>query len=509
MQKAVDVSQTGSVVPWKATGWWTWLGRRELWLFILLFASYAYFFPRWAHWGQNSKLNLTMAIVDQGTFSIDDYYHNTGDYALYKGTHYSDKAPGTAFLGVPFYTVFKLVAQTSIVDQILTRLSDNPAMANTLREGGTGLLKDKLYFAMAMGFVTLFVVSLPSALLGVVLYRFLGRLTSNSTHRLVVVLLYGLATIAFSESTGLSGRQLVAALTLTAFYLLYKIKNNELSPRWLWLIGLMMGWAAITDYPTTLILAGLFIYAIFAVRQKKHLLALIGGGILPGLLAAYYNYSCFETPLPVGYFYSELYADLHYTGFLSLTYPKPDAIWGLTFSPFRGLFYLSPVLLLAIPGFWAMARVREHRAEWAVCLWAAVSFFFFNSSSAMWWAGYSVGPGYLPPMLPYLAMPIVFFLRDFVRRPWHWGLVGVLAIWSFLFVWIETIGGQSPPDMSPNPLWSISIPAIKGGDIARNWGTLIHLRGLTSLLPLLLVSAVALYFLTRRTQEVQEVTVGA
>ena len=128
-------------------------------------------------WGANTKLDLIMAIVDQGTFSIDDYYENTGDYALYKGVHYSDKAPGTSFLGVPFYALFRLVARTSFVDGILTHMGSNPAIRDTLRQDGTGLLKDKLYFAMAMTFVTFFVSSLPSALLGVMIYRFLGHLT--------------------------------------------------------------------------------------------------------------------------------------------------------------------------------------------------------------------------------------------------------------------------------------------------------------------------------------------
>jgi hypothetical protein len=509
MQNAIGALQTNTAASRKVAGWRTWIAQPEVWLFILLLASYAYFFPRWAHWGQNSKLDLTMAIVDQGTFSIDDYYHNTGDYALYKGKHYSDKAPGISFLGVPFYAIFKLIAQTSTVDQVITRLSINPAMTSTLREGGTGLLKEKVYFAMAMSSVTFFAVSVPSALLGAILYRFLGRLTTNSSHRILVVVVYGLATIAFPQSQGFSGRQLVATLTFSCFFLLFRLKRGELSPHWLWLVGLFMGWSAITDYPTGLILVGLFVYAFFAVRQKRHLLALIGGGIPPVLLAMYYNYSCFDTPMPVGYFYSELYTDLHYTGLLSLTYPKPDAIWGLTFSPFRGLLYLSPFLLLAVPGFWSMARQQSYRAEWALCVWAVISFFTFNSSSAMWWAGFSVGPAYLNPMLPYLVVPIVFFLRDYVRRLWHWALVGLLTIWSFLFVWIETIGGQSPPDLTPNPLWTLSMPAALRGDIARNWGMLLHLRGLVSLLPLMLLAALAVYFLIRRPQSAQEVTMGA
>ncbi len=316
------------------------LSQREVWLFVLLLVSFTYFFPRWAMWGPNTKLDLMMAIVDQGTLSIDDYYQNTGDYALYKGVHYSDKAPGTSFLGVPFYAIFKMVARTSLLDNVITRLSTNAAMIDTLREGGTGLLKDKVYLAMAMTFVTFFVASLPSALLGVVMYRFLGHWTLNPFPRVLIVAVYGLATVAFPASQTLD-RQLVAALNFSAFYLLFRIKRSELNWRWLWLIGLFMGWAAITDYPTGLILVGLFVYAFFAVRQKKHLLALIGGGILPVLLAMLYNYACFETFLPVGYFYSELCTDLHYTGFLSLTYPKLHALWGLTFSPFRGLFYRS------------------------------------------------------------------------------------------------------------------------------------------------------------------------
>jgi hypothetical protein len=301
----------------------------------------------------------------------------------------------------------------------------------------------------------------------------------------------------------------VAALTFSSFYLLFRIRRDELSSRWLWLVGLFMGWSAITDYPTALILAGLFVYAFFAVRQKRHLLALIGGGIPPGVLAMCYNYTCFDTLLPAGYFYSELYTDLHYTGFLSLTYPKLDALWGLTFSPFRGLFYLSPFLLLAVPGFWAMARQRGRRAEWGLCMWAVIGFFFFNSSSAMWWAGFSVGPGYLTPMLPYLVVPIVYFLRDYAHRRWHRVLVGLLAAWSALFVWIETIGGQSPPDLNPNPLWTFSLPAVLRGDIARNWGMLLRLRGLASLLPLLFLAVVAVFLLDRASRAVRETIVGA
>lgn len=477
--------------------WQVILRARELWLFLLLLTCFAYFFPRWADWGQNSKLDLTMAIVDQGTFAIDDYSHNTGDYALYKGHHYSDKAPGTAFLGVPFYAVFKAVTSSSLLDRLITRLSTNAALAATLQEKGTGLLREKVYFAMALSFVTFFTVSIPSAALGVILYHFLGRFTAKPWLRLLLVLAYALATVAYPFSMTLNGRQIVAGLTFAAFYLIYQYRRREVGANTLWIVGFLMGWAIITDYPVGLILVGLFIYAFFSAPDKRHLIRLVLAGIPPVTLAAWYNYRCFDTPLPVGYFYSELYTDLHYTGFLSLSFPTLSALYGLTFSPFRGLFYLSPFLLLAVPGFWLMGHDRTHRAEFWLCLWAVSSFFWFNSSSAMWWGGFSVGPAYLVPMVPYLMVPIAYVASSMWQ--WGWGKLafGVLLVWSWLVTWAETIAGQSFPDLTPNPLLAISLPCLAAGDIARNWGMLFHLAGFASLIPLAVAAALMLSVLLR------------
>ncbi len=472
----------------------------EVLIFLLLLVCFAYFFPRWADWGQNSKMDLTMAIVDQGTFVIDDYYHNTGDYALYKGRHYSDKAPGTSFLGVPFYALFKAALPPTWLDRLTNRLASNPALTATLLEGGTGLLRDKVYFAMALTFVTFFTVSIPSAALGVLIYRFLQRFIGQKRVSLIVILAYGLATVAYPFSSILNGRQIVAALTVTAFYLLYRYRRREMGPNVLWSVGFLMGWSAITDYPTVLILAGLFFYALFTAPNQHDLWRLVLGALPPVALAAGYNYSCFETPLPVGYFYSELYKDLHYTGFLSLTHPTLTALYGLTFSPFRGLFYLSPFLLLAVPGFWLMGRDRKHRAEFWVCLWSALSFLWFNSSSAMWWGGFSVGPAYLVPMVPYLTFPIAYALNHWLRHRWGQGLFGLLAVWSWLVTWAETIAGQAFPDMTPNPLIERSLPLLAAGNIARNWGMFLGLRSWASLIPLAVMAAALLVMLFRRVE---------
>ncbi len=71
-------------------------------LFVLVFGVYAYFYQG-GGWNQNSRFDLTRAIVEQGTACIDAYEFNTGDKARVEGRYYCDKAPGVSFLAVPVY----------------------------------------------------------------------------------------------------------------------------------------------------------------------------------------------------------------------------------------------------------------------------------------------------------------------------------------------------------------------------------------------------------------------
>jgi len=64
--------------------------------------------------------------------------------------------------------------------------------------------------------------------------------------------------------------------------------------------------------------------------------------------------------------------------------------------------------------------------------------------------------------------------------------------WSFVATWGLTLAEQAfPPgaDLNPNPLVDYALPNWLAGNIARNAGTLLHLPGPLSLLPLLLVVA--------------------
>jgi len=472
--------------------------RTAILIFLILLSCYAYFFPRWASWNQNSRLDLVMAIVDKGTVSIDDYYQNTGDYAVYEGHHYSTKAPGSALLGVPVYWIFRQVLSSPILTSVLSQLTSNQAVVGTLREGGTGLLPEKLYFALALYVVTFVTVSVPSALLGVVIYRFTGYYSSSHAHRVWVTLTYGLATSAFPYSGLYLGHQIVAAFLFFSFYSIFLVAGRAIKPAILPFIGFLMGYAVITEYPTVLIAGAIFVYAFFRLPKKAWTAWLIPGGILPGVIWMLYNYQIYHKPIGFGYLYAPLYTDKNTVGFFSLVYPHFEALWGITFSSYRGLFFLSPVMLFAISGFYYFGRARARWPEFFVCLWATISFFLFNGSSVMWQGGYAVGPRYVLPMLPFMALALIFSTEQWGKHGWARVAMGFLTLWSVLFVWAETMGGQSFPDWTTNPLFNYSLPRLLQGDIARNWGTIIGLSGWSSLAPLVVGEAFLFWVLFRQ-----------
>lgn len=462
-------------------------------LFILLFFSYAYFFPRWADPNQNSRLDMIVAIVQDGTFQIDKYVSNTVDYAKVGEHYYSDKAPGAAFLGVPVYWVLKKALDLHALEPLMARLQDNPAFRATLNPEGSDVSLEKVYFALGQVAVTLAVAALPTALLGVLLFRYLSRFTQHRWGRISIVLIYGLCTPAFTYANALYGHQLSAALLFGGFYLVSTPKNGQLNPARLWLAGLLLAYSVVSEYPAALIsgIIGLYTaYRLFIRGIPEKLIWVALGGAPPLLGWMAYNQAVFGGPLSLGYGYSELWVEEHSVGFMSLTIPSWEAAWGITFSPFRGLFFYSPALLMTIPGFVLWWGSRKFRAKFWVALTSVVSVILFNASSGMWWGGFAVGPRYMLLMLPFMVQALIFSLLKWGAKPWFRLIFLLAALWALAATWGLTLAGQAyPSDVLRNPLLDYAFPKWLAGDIARNLGTLGGFVGGASLLVLLGVVA--------------------
>jgi hypothetical protein len=85
---------------------------REIIVGLALLFCYG-FFRQVPAWNEYSRYDLVRALVEDGTTRIDRLEQNTGDKAFYDGHYYSDKTPGTAFLGVPVYRLLTLTSTTS------------------------------------------------------------------------------------------------------------------------------------------------------------------------------------------------------------------------------------------------------------------------------------------------------------------------------------------------------------------------------------------------------------
>lgn len=494
----------------------------QLAIFLVALLCYAWFFPRWADPNQNSRLDMVVAVVDDGTFTIDKYVANTVDYAKVNGHTYSDKAPGTAFLGIPIYAGLRMVLGLPAIDRLTERLANSDAFKATLREEGSGVLKDKVRFAIAQIVLSFITNAAPTALLCALLYALLMQWGASRSASIFTALAYGLLTPAFAYANSFYGHQLSAALLFIAFYLLQRhsapATANPSAPKLLF-IGLLLGYSVITEYPTLLVAMAILAYAFFVLRRRgawPHIAFMLISMAACAAVLLIYNTVVFGGPFKLGYSNSELWAAEHGAGFMSLTFPHIDAAWGITFGWFRGLFILSPVLLLALPGFVMWHRSHRLRAEFAVALFSVLAMFLFNASSIMWWGGFAIGPRYLLPALPFMALAIPFVIDPAMRgetnrRPaWLTLTIVLLSVWSFIATWGMTLAEQAFPSdaMRDNPYLQFALPNWLAGNIARNLGTIAGLRGLAGLLPLfMLVMLIALCWWLLSRQNARDVPV--
>src|SRR6266508_3397055 len=204
----------------------------------LLLASYGYVLPRWADWSQNSRLDLVRALSEQYDVVIDDYVSNTGDYALYQGHAYSDKAPGPAFLALPAALIAQPALDRPTSQRWLERFAGSGKLSATLNPAGSGINTDKLRAFVLLMAITLFASALPTALGALALYALLHRHAAGSAPTVLVTLAYGLATPLAAYGGNFYSHALVASLLIGA----WAVTDLEYAPSRALLAGLLFGW---------------------------------------------------------------------------------------------------------------------------------------------------------------------------------------------------------------------------------------------------------------------------
>jgi hypothetical protein len=313
-----------------------------------------------------------------------------GDFGP-QGDVYSKKGPAPALLAVPWYFLLHTLAQADV---------------------GLGLLQGALLWN---GFVT--------ALTALLLWHTSLQFLDDDRVGAALALLYGLGTIAWPYANMFFGEPLSALSLLACFYCM-RLWLSGRPQMWALFGGVAAGIALTTvtaHAPLIVILAlygfgGPWLQAWQAKRSGQSDVSpvdrtewVIGVGLfLAPLLAAgglllWYNQVRFGGAFETGY---------HFDSGEGFTTPIWQGLWGLLISPYRGVFWFTPLFLASVAA-WPSFR-RQHRPEGWIT--AAISLVLLVEYSLwwMWWGGFAWGPRFLVPLTPFWVLWLAPWVQEVI-----------------------------------------------------------------------------------------------
>jgi MFS family permease len=346
----------------------------ELKIFLFFLIVYGVFVSNNIQSNEGSRIALTYSIVDYKTFSIDKYVNLTYfiDCAKFNDHYYSDKPPASSFLAIPAYLVIKLFTIENLPTQI---------------------------FLITFTTTTLF-----GSLLCTLFYKFTKNFTQNFGTRFLTTIALGLGTIAFPFSTAFFSHQISSFFIFLSFYLLYVAKKNK-KENYIILAGLFTAVSFLMDYLVGIIIIPFAIYA-FSFKKKMGLLQFLFPFIILSSLALLYNYLIFGNIFKFPYNYACFYKETHQKGFYGIFFPNPSILIELLIKPHRGLFIFSPILIFSFIGFSKFLR-SKFRIEAIIFMLTFLLFLLTNSGYSEWTGGWSYGPRFLIPTLPFLCLMLI------------------------------------------------------------------------------------------------------
>lgn len=475
--------------------------RRRSWAGALLFLSaalYAFpYYPAINNPNENVRVQMTAAIVFDGTIEISGPRARWGwvndaacvqwgqdgsaspcEGRLPRGAvrrYFSVKAPLTSLMGVPAMGLARL-------------LGDDGA---EMRTGTLWLLRVSASILPLFFFFFFF-------------HGWLGRRVRSAVVRDLVFVATALGSVLLGYGYLYASHATSAAAAFAGFAVLFDMHTGARPATLLraLLAGFFVTAATALEYPCFVVTFVLCLYALRALPWRRVPLFALGA-LVPTLIVMAFQWAAYGNPLTPGHLFVEnsAFRAGHESGFFGADAFHADAAWRLLFDLRLGLFPLTPLFLLAIPG--AVLAMRRRRAAALAALGACGGLYLVICLMNNWDGGWSLGPRYLVVIVPFVALAAAIGLDELVaRRPRAGLVVGVALTGASL-----AIGGTLSvlyPHLPPEIDWPLAhvVPAIVRADLATpNLLTYLGAEGTKTLLPLVVLGGVALAWATHRTRD--------
>ncbi|MFN8464648.1 MAG: hypothetical protein U0X20_03820 [Caldilineaceae bacterium] len=304
----------------------------------------------------------------------------------------------------------------------------------------------KQWGAVGLVHAALLLNPLVTAWTGALLFRAGRRLGWSRPTSIATALLFGLATMAWPYTQGYFSDPICGWGLLAAAYALLAYAQ---SGRKLYLFGAGVAWGvAFLTRSINLITLPIYLLALFWVldavtgsagmtlrerlraafwRNWRPVVSFFIPVVAAGLIALWWNWARYGSIFDTGYVSTE-----SFTGDLLV------GLYGLTIGPARGFIWYNPVLLLAIPG--AIVFWRSHRRIFIFSVLLTALYVVVYAKWYMWHGGYSWGPRFLVPIVPFVSLVAGGGWDMLVsRRRWGWPgllLAALLTTWSVVVQWL-------------------------------------------------------------------------
>jgi len=240
--------------------------------------------------------------------------------------------------------------------------------------------------------------------------------------------------------------------------------------------ALLTGLVTLFEYQGAMLSLVLGLYALFSYRDRRSRLLFVAGAALCAALLLTCQRLAFGHALrtPFAYLADEKLRAGHVRGLVGLGLPQAGALWALCFDRTVGLFGTSPFLWLLVPAFVMARQAREVRWAFAIC----VVLLLTMSGITNWRAGWSIGPRYLVPIMPFA----VFVIANGAARLLDRGRLAVeltrgvaagLSAASALTIGLIAIVINTLPYDIVRPLGQVAIPFLRAGFVPYHLGDLV------------------------------------